>query len=50
MGFQFYVQASVPVPAPPQVAAKNYLLVDFNSGQILAEKDADAQIEPASIT
>lgn len=42
--------AAVPVPAPPQVAAKNYLLVDFNSGRILAEKEADAQIEPASIT
>ena len=50
MGFQFGAQASVPVPAPPQVAAKNYLLIDFNSGQILAEKEADAQIEPASIT
>ena len=50
MGFQSYVQASVPVPAPPQVSAKNYLLIDFDSGQILAEKNADAQIEPASIT
>ena len=48
--FQFSVQAAVPVPAPPQVSAKNYLLMDFNSGRILAEKDADAQIEPASIT
>lgn len=50
MGFQFGAQASVPVPAPPQVSAKNYLLIDFNSGRILAEKNADAQIEPASIT
>ncbi|MES0326906.1 MAG: D-alanyl-D-alanine carboxypeptidase family protein [Gammaproteobacteria bacterium] len=49
-GFQFSAQASVPVPAPPQVSAKNYLLMDFNSGRILAEKDADIQIEPASIT
>jgi len=49
-GFQFSAQASVPVPAPPQVSAKNYLLIDFNSGRILAEKDADMQIEPASIT
>lgn len=46
----FSVNAAVPVPAPPQVAAKNYLLVDFDSGRILAEKDADVQIEPASIT
>ena len=48
--FQASALASMPVPAPPQVAAKNYLLIDFNSGQILAEKDADAKIEPASIT
>ena len=50
MSFQFMAQAAMPVPAPPQVAAKNYLLMDFNSGQILAEKEADVQIEPASIT
>jgi D-alanyl-D-alanine carboxypeptidase (penicillin-binding protein 5/6) len=42
--------AAVPIPAPPQVAAKNYILVDANSGRVLAEKDADAQVEPASIT
>ncbi len=50
MCFQLSVQAAVPVPAPPQVAAKNYILIDFNSDRILAEKDADARIEPASIT
>lgn len=42
--------AAMPVPAPPEVAAKNYLLLDFASGRVLAEKDADVQIEPASIT
>ena len=42
--------APLPIPAPPQVAAKNYLLMDFDSGRILAEKKADVQIEPASIT
>ena len=42
--------AAMPVPAPPDVAAKNYLLVDFASGKVLAEKNADATIEPASIT
>jgi len=44
------VVAAMPVPAPPDVAAKNYLLVDFASGKVLAEKNADVQIEPASIT
>ncbi len=42
--------AAVPIPAPPKVAAKNYILVDANSGSVLAEKEADAQVEPASIT
>ena len=42
--------AAMPVPAPPDVAAKNYLLVDFASGKVLAEKNADEKIEPASIT
>jgi len=31
-------QASVPVPAPPDVAARNYILVDYASGDVLAEK------------
>lgn len=44
------IAASLPVPAPPQVAAKNYLILDFDSQRVLAEKNADEQIEPASIT
>lgn len=43
-------QAARPIPAAPEVAAKNYLLIDFASGKILAEKNADEQVEPASIT
>lgn len=42
--------AAKPVPAPPDVAAKNYLVIDFASGEVLAEKNADEKIEPASIT
>lgn len=42
--------AAMPIPAPPEVAAKNYLLLDFASGRVLAEKNPDVQIEPASIT
>ena len=50
--FQFATAANAtgPIPAPPQVAAKNYILVDAYSGRVLAEKEADAQVEPASIT
>ena len=42
--------AAVPIPAAPKVAAKNYIIVDANSGHVLAEKEADKQVEPASIT
>ncbi len=48
--WQSVLQAALPIPAPPEVAARNYILVDFASGNVLAEKAADAQIEPASIT
>jgi D-alanyl-D-alanine carboxypeptidase (penicillin-binding protein 5/6) len=39
-----------PVPAAPQLGAKSYLLVDFNSERILVEHNADMRVEPASIT
>ena len=39
-----------PVPAAPQLGAKSYLIMDFNSGRILVEHNADLQVEPASIT
>ncbi len=44
------VQASIPVPAVPDVAARNYILIDYSSGDVLAEKAADSKIQPASIT
>ena len=37
-------------PQPPEVAAKAYLVMDVSSGQILAGKDMDAPVEPASLT
>jgi D-alanyl-D-alanine carboxypeptidase (penicillin-binding protein 5/6) len=42
--------AALPIPAPPEVAAKNYFVIDFASGKVLAEKNPDEKIEPASIT
>lgn len=35
---------------PPALAASAWLLADHATGQILVEKDADARIEPASLT
>ncbi len=35
---------------PPEVAARSYLLVDLTTNQTLAERDADALSDPASLT
>ena len=39
-----------PVPAPPQLAAKAYVLMEYNSGRVLVEHNADKAFEPASLT
>ena len=44
-------QAEKPlIPAPPQLAATAYLLIDAHTGQVLVEHNADKQIPPASLT
>lgn len=42
--------ASAQMPEPPVVAARAYLLMDVTSNQILAQKDIDMPVEPASLT
>ncbi|GKS87185.1 MULTISPECIES: D-alanyl-D-alanine carboxypeptidase family protein [unclassified Acidovorax] len=37
-------------PQPPEIAARNYLLLDVTAGQVLAAKDIDAPVEQASLT
>lgn len=38
------------MPSPPEVAARSYLLIDLTTGQTLAEREADASADPASLT
>ena len=38
------------VPAPPQLDAKSYVLMDFASGDVIASKNPDEKLAPASIT
>ena len=40
----------LPPPEAPQFEASSYILLDYNSGQILAERNPDEQADPASIT
>ena len=42
--------AAKPIPDPPALNATSFILVDFESGRVLAEKNPDEHIEPASIT
>jgi serine-type D-Ala-D-Ala carboxypeptidase (penicillin-binding protein 5/6) len=46
----FGVQAENAVPAPPQLAAKAYLLMDATSGAVLVEHNGDERLPPASLT
>jgi len=45
-GFAAFGQA---LPAP-EIAAREYLLIDMNAGQVLAERNADTAADPASLT
>jgi len=38
------------IPKAPEIAAKSYILVDHNSGKIIAKNNADVPMAPASIT
>src|SRR5918992_5957040 len=38
------------VPSLPPIAAKAYLLADYNSGQLLVSHNPHQRIEPASLT
>lgn len=37
-------------PDPPVLGAKGYILLDYNTGQVLVEKNAHDQLNPASLT
>ena len=44
------LQAAVPIPKPPSVDARGYILIDHASGRMLAGLKPDERMEPASIT
>lgn len=41
---------AAPVPEAPQLPVRGYILMDFQSGQVLAKLNDDERLEPASIT
>ncbi|MEO6078276.1 MAG: D-alanyl-D-alanine carboxypeptidase family protein [Steroidobacteraceae bacterium] len=42
--------APAPIPAPPAIPTNGYILIDHDSGRVLAEQRSDERMEPASIT
>jgi len=51
LGHSFFAQArQVIIPAPPQLAASAYILLDTDTGRVLVEKNADQRLPPASMT
>ncbi|MBU3023037.1 D-alanyl-D-alanine carboxypeptidase family protein [Aestuariibacter sp. A3R04] len=50
VAFSACVQANIVIPPPPTVAAEGFVLMDNETGQVIAEKNADMQLPPASLT
>ncbi|MCG9576214.1 D-alanyl-D-alanine carboxypeptidase [Vibrio tubiashii] len=38
------------IPDPPTLGAKGYILIDYHTGAVLVEKNADKKLNPASLT
>lgn len=38
------------IPDPPSLGAKGYVLIDYHTGAVLVEKNADKKLNPASLT
>ncbi|GAB2994551.1 serine hydrolase [Psychrosphaera aestuarii] len=50
LALSYFAEAKVLVPNPPSVNAKAYILMDFDTGKVLAESNADELLNPASLT
>lgn len=48
--FASFTSHAAEVPAPPQIEAKAWILMDYNSGKVLTEFNADERLDPASLT
>lgn len=44
------VTAVTLVPAPPRINASSYLVMDYHSGRLVVNENADKRVEPASLT
>jgi D-alanyl-D-alanine carboxypeptidase (penicillin-binding protein 5/6) len=44
------VNAQAPIPSAPDLSARGYILIDNDSGKLLAAKNENERLDPASIT
>ena len=44
------VATAAPLPAPPQLSSRSYLLLDHDSGRIIVSNNPELRVEPASLT
>ena len=44
------VHANNIIPAPPSINAKAHIIVDFTTGKVISEENADSLLAPASLT
>ena len=42
--------AQIVIPQPPEVGAKGHILLDFDTGKVMSEMNADMSLAPASLT
>ncbi|ANO32411.1 D-alanyl-D-alanine carboxypeptidase [Vibrio breoganii] len=42
--------APIAIPNPPSLSAKGYVLLDYHSGEVIAEHNPHTQLKPASLT
>ena len=47
---QYSYAGPVIIPAPPKIPASSYILMDFDSGKILAKENIHQKLPPASLT
>ena len=45
-----FTYAATIIPSAPQINAKGHILIDYTTGKVIAEGNADSQLAPASLT
>ena len=50
LALSFISHGKLLVPNPPPINAKAYILMDYDTGEVLAEQNADESLNPASLT